>query len=183
MTLALSLFFIWLSLSLMQRLKPEVTIKYKLILVLLVTPLVVYPFLYGPVWWLRGLTGDLSILSLCLLALAVFQQLFGQSVLTSKEKKYVKWGIGVSGLFFYPLALGLGAFDPYALGYANSYLVGFVLIVSLALFIYQYVTLATILLLCILAWQMQLLQSMNLWDYVMDPFVFFLSFWRILRCK
>ncbi|MDX8387919.1 MAG: hypothetical protein R8M46_05230 [Ghiorsea sp.] len=183
MTLALSFFFFWLSLKILKQFKPLLTFKVKISILLLLSPLVIYPFMYGPVWWLRGLTGDLSILSLCLLMLAVYQQLVGKPVTTKHEQSYLKWGIVVTGLVLYPLALGLGSFDPYILGYASLFFAGLILIISLALFSFKCPVFASVLLLCILAWQMHMLQSVNLWDYLMDPFVFFFYVWRVIRCK
>jgi len=185
MTLALSLFFLWLGLVLMEKLNPNVGQKQKYVLLILLLPIVIYPFEYGPVWWLRGLTGDLSITSLCLLAMALFKKLDGLSFvdISVKEKCILMRFIVVVGLIFYPLALGLTSFDPYSLGYQNMYGVGVVLGLTLMIFLSGYTVMATMLIFAVLAWDIQLLQSVNLWDYLLDPFVFFYALGSVVRCK
>lgn len=74
----------------------------------------------------------------------------------------------VSGLLLYPMALGLGPFDPYTLGWGFSPL--FVLFLLLTVFLlYKKHPLGVVLLLGILAYNLQVLESANLWDYMIDP--------------
>ncbi len=181
MTLALSLFLIWLSLWALHKFSAQPSLKMKYLLLLLVLPFVVYPFTYFPVWWLRGLTGDLSMTTLMLLLAAVYHQLSGKVLITSQERKFVLYSVAMLGLVFYPLALGVGQLDPYAWGYANPYMLSVLLGLSLLMFLRQYYALAITLLVVVLAWDMKLLQSVNLWDYLLDPFVFFYALAKVLR--
>jgi hypothetical protein len=185
MTLALSLFCLWLGLALMEKLYPNFKPKQKYVLLILLLPVVIYPFEYGSVWWLRGLTGDLSITSLCLLAMALFKKLGGLSLIdiSVKEKCVLMRFIVVVGLIFYPLALGLTSFDPYSLGYQNIYGIAVVLGLTFMVFLSGYTVMAGMLLFAVLAWNIQLLQSVNLWDYLLDPFVFFYALGSVVRCK
>ena len=183
MTLALSLWLYWLSLVVLNKFVKNSSVKTKWVTVLVLTPLVIYPFVYGPVWWLRGLTGDLSITTLLLLSFALYQQLFSQEVLGKREEKLIGPAIVIIGAIFYPLALGVGNFDPYALGYDHHYLVAVVLLLSLAAFVAQFRVMAMMMVGAVLAWNVQLLQSVNLWDYLIDPFVFFFYLGRVIKWK
>jgi len=181
MTLGLSIFFYWLRLAWLRRVRPDASLKVKVATLFVITPLVIYPFPYGPLWWLRGLTGDLSMTTLILLLAAVYHQLSGKFLIAPQERKYILWSVAMLGLVFYPLALGVGQVDPYAWGYANPYMIGGLLGLSLLMFLRQYHAIAIMLLVAVLAWDIQLLQSVNLWDYLLDPFVFFYALFRLIR--
>ncbi|MFM2030096.1 MAG: hypothetical protein RL517_1288, partial [Pseudomonadota bacterium] len=62
--------------------------------------------------YVRGVTGDLSIVTLLLL--------WG-SILPASQKTPLGFKVSVAflAIVFYPLALGFGMFDPYALGYGS----------------------------------------------------------------
>lgn len=181
MTLGLTLFFYWLRLAWVKRVRPDASLKVKVATLFVISPFVVYPFVYGPVWWLRGLTGDLSMTTTVLLMLAVYHQLFGQYLIQVKEKKMILWSMVCLGVIFYPFALGIGQVDPYAWGYSNVYMLGILLGLSLLLFLREYYVFATTLLLAVLAWNVGLLGSVNLWDYLIDPFIFFYALYRLMR--
>ncbi|MDQ7005526.1 MAG: hypothetical protein Q9N67_11675 [Ghiorsea sp.] len=183
MTLGLTLFLGWLCLSWLHCLRPDAALKTKWLVLLIVLPLTIYPFVYGSVWWLRGLTGDLSIISTVWLGLAMYHIMTSQCLFAQGERKLLTWAVAGVGLVFYPLTLGMGNMDPYVWGYANGYMLAAVLGLSLFAFVRGYVVLASMLMLSVLAWIMGLLQSNNLWDYLLDPFIFFLALARCLRCK
>ena len=182
MTAGLTLFFVWLRLRWLAFVRPDASFKVRMAATLMILPLVVYPFTYGPVWWLRGLTGDLSITSIVLLAFAIAEKLSGKAMFAGDERLWLYRAIALVGLVFYPLALGIGQFDPYALGY-DAYLAYALLVLALLLFWQHFYHIAGLLLVVVLAWNIQLLSSPNLWDYLLDPFVFFYAWWRVLRCK
>jgi len=181
MTLGLTLFFYWLCLAWVRLVRLDASIKVKVATLFIISPFVLYPFVYGPVWWLRGLTGDLSLTTTVLLVAAVYVKLFDKKLIATKERKLMLWSVVGFGVVFYPLALGVGQLDPYVWGYANVYMLGMVLGLSLLLFLRQYYVFATTLLLAVLAWNVGLLQSVNLWDYLLDPFIFFYALLRLLR--
>ena len=84
------------------------------------------------------------------------------------------FGLG-AGLALYPMALGLGGFDPYALGWGFSWLFAFLAMVTIALLLMKN-RFAVVLIACILGYDLHLLESPNLWDYLVDPFFVFFSF-------
>lgn len=126
--------------------------------------------------YLRGLLNDLSISSLLLMT-----HYFITIDSNASQTRPILKLIAVTGLFFYPMALGFGSIDPYSWGYLNhahDTIVPLIFISLLTLLVFfSFYKKQTLLLLCvaftILAYQLQLLESKNLWDYLLDPVIFF----------
>ena len=78
---------------------------------------------------------------------------------------------------FYPFALGLGMTDPYVWGYSSIALLAGVLIFALVCGLAGWVRGTWIFALALLAWSVHWHESMNLWDYVLDPF---LALWSMI---
>jgi hypothetical protein len=69
------------------------------------------------------------------------------------------------------MALGLGGWDPYVLGWGFSALHLAVLAAAVAL-VARDNRLGLVLIACTLAYDVHALESTNLWDYLVDPFLF-----------
>ncbi len=96
-------------------------------------------------------------------------------VLLDKKALLSVWIYGViTGLALYPMALGLGPFDPYSLGWSFSWFFVIFLVLTIVLLVMKN-RLGIVLLLCILSYNLQLLESPNLWDYFIDPFLLIIS--------
>lgn len=80
----------------------------------------------------------------------------------------------VAGLVLYPMALGLGRFDPYELGWNFSLLFLITLAITIVL-LFKRNRSGIVLILCILGYNLQVLESTNLWDYLIDPTFVLLS--------
>ena len=85
------------------------------------------------------------------------------------------WIFGVvTGVVLYPLALGIGAVDPFAHGWHFGPL--FVVIGGVALLLqWQRSRFGVLLLLAFFAWLASIVESGNLWDCLTDPVFFFVS--------
>lgn len=118
--------------------------------------------------WAAGLNANFSIPLTVMLALAVWEGVFEQSLLSEREWT-TAWAFGaIGGLALYPMALGLGSFDPYEWGWPISPL--FVVIgVLTAWLIWRGNRFGRVLLLAAAAFQLRLLESSNYWDYLLDP--------------
>jgi len=79
-----------------------------------------------------------------------------------------------AGVILYPMALGLGRFDPYQAGWGFSWLFVVVCGVTILLLIMKN-RFAIVLIAAILAYNLRLLESTNLWDYLVDPFMVLVS--------
>ena len=81
--------------------------------------------------------------------------------------------VAAAALALYPMALGLGLFDPYRLGYGSPWLLGGLFAVALAAWLGRVEVLAVCIALATLAWSVGWYDSTNLWDYLLDPLVSF----------
>ena len=119
--------------------------------------------------YVRGVTGDLSIVSMLLLWSALLP--------SSKPNPIAfKVGIAIVAVSFYPFALGLGMLDPYVWGYGSiGFLIG-VLVFTVVCGLANWNKGVWIIALAIIAWTFHWHESTNLWDYLLDPF---LSIWAI----
>ena len=130
-----------------------------------------------PLWgvslagFVRGMTGDLSIATLVLLALALARSFFDRAALDGQNRNAMLSVILIAAILFYPLALGLGMFDPYRLGYGNLWF----MVLLLGLTIWASLRYSTLLAICIalavVAWSAGWYESHNLWDYLLDPWL------------
>ena len=112
--------------------------------------------------YIRGAIGDLSIVTSLLLWSTLLPN--HQATPTS-----IKWVIAILAIVFYPFALGLSMFDPYVWGYGSiTFLIG-VLILALICGLAGWIKGVWIIGVAIIAWTLQLHESSNLWDYLLDP--------------
>jgi len=121
--------------------------------------------------YMRGATGDLSITTLALLWCALSRPWTGCAAPDCKHRLALCVLIALAALTLYPLALGVGAFDPYRLGYDNQQFVAGLLLVALAAWFWKYYLVALCIALATLAWAAGWYESGNIWDYLLDPFV------------
>ncbi len=119
--------------------------------------------------YVRGVTGDLSIVSMLLLWSALLP--------SSKPNPITfKVVIAIVAVSFYPLALGLSMLDPYAWGYGSiAFLIG-VLVFAVICGLTNWNKGLWIIAVAITAWTFHWHESTNLWDYLLDPF---LAIWAI----
>jgi len=119
--------------------------------------------------WLISLNANFSLpLTAGLFAKAWHQA--GGKVLLDRGALTSLWLFGtVMGLALYPMASELSFFDPYFLGWMFSPLFVFALALTVFLLIRRN-RFGIVLLLCIITRNLQLLESPNFWDYLIDPF-------------
>jgi hypothetical protein len=121
--------------------------------------------------YVRGVTGDLSITTLILLWCAMLRPWFGCVAVETKHRLALLILIALAALMLYPMALGVGAYDPYRLGYGNPQFVVVPLLIALTAWFRKSSLIALCIALAILAWAVGWYESDNLWDYLLDPFV------------
>ena len=80
----------------------------------------------------------------------------------------------LAGIALYPMALGFGPFDPYCAGWHFSWLFVILFITTMILLMMGN-RFALLLLATILAYDLHLLESNNLWDYLVDPILVLVS--------
>jgi hypothetical protein len=145
-------------------------------------PAVLLPLQGLPVaGYIRGVLGDFSIVTLLLLGSALWFGFGNGAWLNDSSRFLLLAAIAVVGALFYPPALGLTGFDPYQLGYAGLFLPSMFLLLSLTAWFTGRRGLAVLLLLPVAAYNLQLLESDNLWDYLLDPWLVIYSWMWLLK--
>ena len=170
MSISCAVMVIWLIEKIFQVSMP---LSARIILLILFGNLFFWPlglFMELPIAaYVRGVTGDLSIVSMLLL---------WSTLLPSNKPNPIAFKVAVAivAISFYPLALGLGMFDPYTWGYGSiGFLIG-VLVFAVICGLANWNKEVWIIAIAIIAWTFHWHESANLWDYLLDPF---LGIWAI----
>lgn len=130
--------------------------------------------------WLRSVAGDFSFYMLLIILNIIAFRLFQYNLLDVQTRRKLLLGVAWAGIIFYPLALGVGEFDPYRLGYSPLVLATLIVLLSIYCWFTSQRKLAVVLLLPLLAYNFQLLESTNLWDYLLDPVLVIYAFTQLL---
>ena len=124
--------------------------------------------------WLAGPNLHPSLPLLAHLVGLVWKAAFGRDLFRPQDRE-AAWVFGaVMGTVLYPLALGLGKFDPYSWGWSFSVLFPIIALTTIVL-IWRGNRFGFLLILSILAYDLHLLESPNFWDYLVDPIYWLLS--------
>lgn len=120
--------------------------------------------------YLRGLSGDLSMASLLLLTLALRRRmLFNTDEWAGRTEMLVL--IVLAALVLYPLALGVGMFDSYRMGFGEVWFIAVLLLLVLIAWRRKNYLIALWISSAVLTWSLGWYESSNLWDYLIDPWV------------
>lgn len=120
--------------------------------------------------YLRALIADLSITSKLLILTVLYQRfLHREAILRWTEFGRLRVAVALVGLAFYPLALGISMFDPYSYGYQATTVAVIVALLVMALIVRRYYWTGSVLAMALVAYYLGILESDNLWDYLLDP--------------
>lgn len=147
--------------------KPRLAVLLGAVFVLMLIPFSELPLAA----YLRGATGDLSITTLMLLCCALARPWFGCGASDTRDRRALWLLVALAAVAIYPMALGVGAFDPYRLGYGDPQFIAALLMAAMAAWFWQLPLIAVCIAFAILAWTVGWYESDNLWDYLLDPFV------------
>ena len=117
---------------------------------------------------LKGVFSDLSLTTVTLLIAWPLSKVTNIS-LNRPDLTSLCAVISILALFLYPMALGVGPYDPYALGYEPFALL--TLIAAMGIVAVQkkcWLSAATVIV-ALLGYWLKVLPSQNLWDYLLDP--------------
>jgi hypothetical protein len=118
--------------------------------------------------WLAAFLGHFSLPLHGVLAVAIWERATGRRLFSGWDWR-AAWIFGaVAGMILYPAALGWGRFDPYTLGWAPAALGAAAGLLTLGL-LWRGSWFGLLLLAATLAWPLQLMESANYWDYLIDP--------------
>lgn len=139
------------------------------------------PIREAPVfYYLRAYIGDLSITSSIFFGAYVARKGLGRALYQAAEGRHLLWTILLLGLFLYPAALGLGQFDPYRLGYHPQALLVLLLFSAVYLWFKAYYFLLFVVTSVVVAFSSGLLESNNLWDYLLDAVLWLFCIAKLL---
>jgi hypothetical protein len=184
--LFLALLVLKIELIFISKMTDKASVKVALVVAILVS-IVVFILSFIPFsgtsinQYIRGILNDLSISSLVLI-LAFFFRIFLLSRGKRQSKNKNKFQplfilLALWGVFFYLGSLGFGPIDPYSWGFINQQsemlIPILLLLIVFTLMLYAFIARQVLLLIClvasVLAFQLGLLESRNIWDYLFDP--------------
>lgn len=121
--------------------------------------------------YVRGISSDLSITLVALACVGLCRRLLALSPVARREKLALYGVISVAALVLYPTALGWGDWDSYRSGWGSWGPWAALLALSLLCWIKGLRLLPMLVGLALLAWSAGLMESTNLWDYLVDPWL------------
>lgn len=121
--------------------------------------------------YLRGVVGDFSITTIALLGWVLVEQISGKVVLAPAARAPVLLAIALAGVVLYPAALGALPLDVYRYGYQPLVLLAVLLVLAVGAWRLRQPAAALLVLLAVAAFDFRLLESDNLWDYVLDGWI------------
>ncbi len=127
--------------------------------------------------YVRSVAGDLSITTIVWLGYGLLRLWLGAPPLDAKSVVPFKALIALAAAALYPMALGIGRFDPYRLGFGDPWFVGGLLALALAAWWARLTGISVCISLAVLAWAVGWYESKNLWDYLLDPLVSLYALW------
>lgn len=159
-----------------------------LVLVLFIALLIPLPGVGMPLaGYFRGIIGDLSITLLALSAWSLCSRLFGVSPIGKRELAALLVVVGVAAVLLYPTALGWGDWDAYRPGWGSWWFLAALLTLCVVSAWMGLRVLPALVALALLAWSVGLMESGNLWDYLLDPWLssfalgyVFIKCWQIV---
>ncbi|MCP4221261.1 MAG: hypothetical protein GY765_41930 [bacterium] len=132
--------------------------------------------------YLIALNADFSIPLTVILFDGVLRHAFHVRILNAKSIGTSRIFGVVAGLLLYPAALGLGSLDPFSA--VRVYNLLFIVTAGLTIFLLlKKNRFGIVLIACIAAYHLHLLESPNFWNYLVDPFYFIAALVGLLRRK
>ena len=125
--------------------------------------------------YVRGISSDLSTTLVALACLSLGRHLFDWPAMAQREKMVLYVVLAAAAVVLYPTALGWGDWDAYRPGWGSFGMLGILLLLSLACWIAGLRLLPALVGLALLAWVAGWMESGNLWDYLIDPWLAILA--------
>lgn len=131
--------------------------------------------------YVRGISSDLSVTLVALACMGLSGHLFGTPFIARRERMALNGAVAVTAVLLYPAALGWGDWDAYRLGWGSLGLWSALLALSLMFWIRKFRLLPLLVGLALLAWSAGLMESTNLWDYLVDPWLAIAALFQCMK--
>lgn len=142
---------------------------YSVLLMMIALIILLLPGGATPIfYYFRGITGDFSVLASVFFGAFILNKGWGTKVYREKEMQVLFVGIGLLGIGLYSMTLGATQYDPYRLGYHPQGLLTILFCLGLYFWHRRYYFLLFALATCTIGFSARLLESNNLWDYLLD---------------
>ena len=119
----------------------------------------------------RGIVSDLSVTSVLFSVFWMCQRMEVMPPFRQAEKQMLYAVLTLAVAVLYPTALGWGDWDAYRLGWGAPSFVTGVSLFALACFWMGLRVLPLLIAAAVMAWSLGILESGNLWDYLIDPWI------------
>ena len=129
----------------------------------------------------RGILSDLSVTSVVWAVLYIVQRLGVATFFQSHEKDVACGALVFAALVLYPTALGWGDWDAYRIGWGSAFLVTGLSLFGFSCFWMGLRLLPLLIAAALMAWSLGVLESGNLWDYLIDPWIACVSIGVLLK--
>jgi hypothetical protein len=130
--------------------------------------------------WITGINANFSVALLATLVVTVYERAFARMWFSPRDWDAC-WMFGaVGGLALYPFAFGLSRLDLYEWGWHGSPLFAIMAVLT-GWLLWKQLRFGFVLLCAAAAFQLQLLESTNYWDYLLDPIYVLVSFVMLIR--
>jgi hypothetical protein len=131
--------------------------------------------------YVRGISSDVSITLVALAVLLLGQRLLGWKSLAQREYMALNALVAAAALLLYPLALGWGDWDAYRPGWGAPGMWAALMAISLVCWLQGLRLVPLLIGLALTAWSLGLMESANLWDYLLDPWLALIAIFQCLR--
>ena len=121
--------------------------------------------------YVRGFTADLSVTLVALAIWHLFHHALGWRTIAKRDLLAVLGVVAATAVFLYPLALGWGDWDAYRLGWGSWGMLGVLLVLCAVCWAKGLRLLPALVAIALLAWSLGWMESGNLWDYLLDPWL------------
>ncbi|MEO5607732.1 MAG: hypothetical protein ABIR13_09175 [Polaromonas sp.] len=121
--------------------------------------------------FVRGISSDLSVTLVALAGFFLMQRFWDFGAFSARDRAALWLSVALAAVFLYPLALGWGDWDAYRTGWGSWGLWAALLALALLCWLKGLRLLPLLLALSLLAWSANLMESRNLWDYLLDPWL------------
>ncbi|MES2413193.1 MAG: hypothetical protein V4614_05285 [Pseudomonadota bacterium] len=129
--------------------------------------------------YIRGVSSDLSSTLVLLATVGLGRRIAGLPALAQRERLVVYVAAAAAAVVLYPTALGWGDHDAYRLGWGSPLIWLILLAVCAGSWFCGFRLLPLLIAAGLLAWAVGLMESGNLWDYLLDPW---LAVTALLQC-
>ncbi|MCK5595367.1 hypothetical protein KAI19_04240 [bacterium] len=122
--------------------------------------------------YMRGIVGELSMITLFIMGAVLWHRLGGKRLIDSNSLRFLQIAVITGGILLYPMTLGVTMMDPYRFGYLRGVAPLLMILIALGAWGIKRRAAAFVIILTLLLFHLRIMESTNLWDYCLDPFLF-----------